>query len=151
MKIKVPFCKQKNLFYCGPACLQMVFSFFGKRESQENIAHLANTSPQKGTSRKNMGKATAGVGFSCCCKNNSTIGEIKRFIKLGLPVIVSYTEPTTEEGHYAVVVGYTARKLILNDPFNGKEFSIKNEDFVSRWYDHERSRRFKRWIMIVKK
>lgn len=68
----------------------------------------------------------------------------------GIPVIVDYTEPTSNEGHYAVVIGFNKKRIILNDPWNGKDFSLPYKEFERRWIDHN-GRWSNRWYLVLSK
>lgn len=81
--------------------------------------------------------------------NKSGLGEVIYFISLGLPVIVHFIEPDGDEPHYAVVTGYQQGKVMLNDPWNGKDFKIDKKKFQERWHDERK--RFHNWIMVVDK
>lgn len=41
--LNVPLYQQNTRIYCGPACIQMVLSYFGISASQSDIARIANT------------------------------------------------------------------------------------------------------------
>lgn len=148
-KLKIPFYRQKNAFTCGPASLQMLFAFFRKAVPQAKIAERTAATESYGTRHQNMIDEALKEKFFCYVNNNSTINEVKYFIDTGLPVIIDYVEPSEEEGHYAVVFGYSARYIFLNDPWNGKNFRLPIGEFNSRWYDYHQSHKFKKWIMVV--
>lgn len=142
--------KQDNGYSCGPASLQMVFSYFGKKLGEAKLAKLAKTT-KSGTSHVNMINLARKEGFYCYVHNNSSINQIKHFIDLNLPVIINYIEPKSEEGHYAVVVGYKRNKIILDDPWNGKNFKISIKEFKKRWYDYHKKHKYSRWILVISK
>ncbi len=88
-------------------------------------------------------------GFYCYVNSHSTWYEIKNYISLGLPVIVDFIEPTSDEGHYAVVIACTSHHLVLHDPWNGKNFKISQKYFLKCWHDpltHSHG-----WIMVIAK
>jgi len=147
MKLDVPFHRQKTDYTCGPAALQMVFGYFKDFISQEELAQKAKTDKENGTTNQHMIETVRKNGFFCYVNDNSTLNEIKHFIELGLPVIVNYIEPSDNEGHFAVVSGCTRRNLILNDPWNGKGFVLKQSDFMERW--RNQSGTHPQWIMVV--
>ncbi|VVB80060.1 Peptidase C39 family protein [uncultured archaeon] len=148
MKLKIPFFKQRTGFYCGPASLEMVLAFFKKYKTQKELAKEARTK-KDGTTHEEMIKVARREGFYCYVHNNSTIEEIKHFIKQGLPVIINYKEPSSEEGHYAVISGYKKSRLILNDPWNGNNFKIKEKEFLRRWHDYHKKHEYKNWILVL--
>jgi ABC-type bacteriocin/lantibiotic exporter with double-glycine peptidase domain len=149
MRINVPFYKQDTGYTCGPTSLQMVFSFFGSFKSEADLAENLLTNSVIGTKHQSMIDVATRNGFFCYVNNSSTFLELKHFIRKGLPVIVDFIEPISEEPHYAVVTGIVKKKVILNDPANGKGFEISEKDFLSRWRDT--STHSERWMMVISK
>lgn len=150
MKLVIPFYRQNNSYSCGPASLQMVFSFFNKHEAQKTLMIKAHTT-QDGTMHHNIIEVARKEKFYCYVNNNSTIHEIKHFIDSGYPVIVNYTEPSSEEGHYSIIKGYDRRGILMNDPWNGQNFRLSEKDFLSRWHDHYNHNEYKKWLMVISK
>lgn len=144
-----PFHKQTKDYTCGPASVQMVFEYFGKHKTQKELGLAMKTRTKTGTSQNDMITTAAKEGFYCYSRRNSTLFKVKHFISRNLPVIVNFIEPSEEEGHYAVIVGYKKGFLILNDPWHGKNFQISEKDFLKRWRDSKNIR--KRWMMVVAK
>lgn len=149
-KIKTPFYRQNDDFTCGPAVMKMVFSFLGKTKKINSLAETLHTT-KIGTCHLSLIEEARREGFFCYVNNNSTIHEVRHFINLGLPVVVNYNEPSTNDGHYAVVVGYDRNKIIMNDPWNGKNFKISENEFILRWHDRFNGHASKKWIMVVSK
>ncbi len=147
LKLDIPYHKQKNSYYCGPAALQMVFEYFGRRASQSAIARQAKTNSKIGTTNKNMIRVARQRGFSVCVKNDSTFFEISRFFKKGLPIIVKFIEPSVKVPHFAVVSGLASRHIILNDPWNGKNFKLSRSEFLKHWHDEDKAD--KKWLMAL--
>ncbi|MDP2704742.1 MAG: cysteine peptidase family C39 domain-containing protein, partial [bacterium] len=137
MSMKVPYHKQSETFTCAPASLKMVFEYFGRHISEQELADELKTDKKNGTRNNKIIKTAVEHGFFCYANNDSEIGEIESFLKKGLPVIVNYIEPSNDEGHYAVVVGLSDDYLFLNDPWNGKKFEISREEFLKRWKDSD--------------
>lgn len=151
MKLEIPFHRQKKSFTCGPASLQMVFSYFKEFRSQNALAKKVHATKENGTDHGHIIEAARKEKFYCYVNNNSTTNEIKHFIDLGLPVIVNYIEPAGNEGHYAIVSGYGRGKIIMNDPWNGKNFRLAEKEFLSRWYDYMKKHKYEKWIMVISK
>jgi predicted double-glycine peptidase len=148
-KLSVPYYKQKNAYYCGPAALEMVFDYFDGWRPQEKLAKDAKTNEEEGTHNSEMIRVATENNFYCYVNDNSTLFEIRHFIELGLPVIVNYIEPAQEEGHFAVVSGITRRNIILNDPWNGHNFKMMWPEFLKRW--HNKKNTHKKWVMVISK
>jgi len=151
MRLPIPYHSQKTDYNCGPASLQMVFGYFKSFHSQSELAKLVRTTPEVGTGHQHMIEAAIKNGFHCYVNEDSTIHEIKHYLNTKLPVIVNYTEPSWDEGHYAVVSGYTPFSLVLNDPWNGKNFKMSFKRFLSRWHDHWEHKTYHHWIMVISK
>lgn len=148
--LRVPFFGQQKEYTCGPASLGMVFGFFGLRTSETSLARLAKTT-REGTSHLHLIDAARKKGFYCFVHEAATVNQIKHFVDIGEPVIVNYVEPSTEEGHYAVIVGYTKHSLIFNDPWNGKRFKMSVKEFIRRWHDCHEGHKYRRWILVLSK
>lgn len=147
MRLNVPYYRQKTLYTCGPETLRMVLGFFGIHttvkalEKQTQVAH-------NGTTRKNMVKALRFHGLHTHEHIGATLKEVRWFVKQGMPVVVNYREPTDEDTHYSLVVGYSWWKVILHDPFNGPNFSISIWQFKERWHGMHRSKN-RDWVLAV--
>ena len=81
-----------------------------------------------------MVEAAKALGFKGATKQHSSIGELKRYIKRGIPVIVNWNS-STQGGHFSVAIGFDKNKIILADPEFGKMTKWKVVDFVDRWFD----------------
>ncbi len=149
--LKVPYYHQKTGYTCGPASLEMVFAFFKKNIKEQDISKLAKTQPLYGTIHKYMIDVSRRSGFYCFVHENANIHNIKHFIDLSLPVIVHYKEPSSNDGHYSVIIGYDKDNLIMNDPWNGKCFKIKFDDFDKRWHDKQINHKYIRWLLVLSK
>ena len=155
MKLNIPYYRQKNIYSCGPAALQMVFSFLGKKETQKKLMKLADINKKEiksvGIPNHRMVEAARRSKFYCYVNENSLLTEVKYYIQLGLPVIVSYIEPTYDDPHFGVVSGYSnlRRKIILNDPWNGKNFKMSEVQFMRRWYSGLSN--VNHWMLVINK
>jgi|SRR3989344_1161643 len=147
MKINIPFYKQKNEYYCGPAVLQMVFEFLGIKKTQEQLAEALGTTEELGTTNKAMSRVTSRSGFSVVAKEGMTIDEVKDFLNNGLPVIVDFIEPKDSWQHFAILKGHEDNNLIFNDSTNGEDFIMSEDDFLSRWHDPNKG--YKQWAMVI--
>jgi len=140
IKIK-PFKQSKGM--CGPACMKMVMDYYGVVRVEKHWAKLtANKIDVKtgeinlfyGCSERKMVEAAKALGFKGATKQHSSIGELKRYIKRGIPVIVNWNS-STQGSHFSVAIGFDKNKIILADPEFGKMTKWKVVDFVDRWYD----------------
>ena len=145
--LKVPFFKQDTNYSCGPATMQMIFRFYGKFFSEEKLVKKLNTQKSIGTHHQAMIDLAIEEGFFPYVNNESSIEEIESYLNKKIPVIVHYTEPDNDDGHYSVIIGIEKNNIILNDPWNGEKFKINIEEFEKRWKDDKRNS--KKWLMVV--
>jgi len=120
--------------FCGPASLKMVLDFYGVLASESEIAKIAGASRKKGISAEGLIKVAKHFGFKAFLKKNSTLADIKKFIKRGIPVIVNWF--LEDDGHYSVVADIDGRNILLVDPAlkNGKR-KMPVEKFFRVWFD----------------
>lgn len=149
MKLKIPFYKQDTDHTCGPATLQMVLSFLGDFKSEKFLSKEAHANHDIGTKHDAMIETARKEGFYCYVNKDSSVDEIKNFLSEGLPVIIHFAEPQAEEEHYAVVVGLEKSDVILNDPWNGKNFKMAKKEFLSRWHGEQGNHQYNKWILVI--
>jgi predicted double-glycine peptidase len=147
IKINLPFNRQINDYYCGPASLQMVFGFLGLNKNQSDLAFLMNTKEDVGTRKSKMVDAVSAHDLHYCEMYNASIRDVSELVSLKVPTVVNFIEPSENDSHYAVIVGMDKKNIILADPWNGNNFQFSKKDFLSRWYGHEDGK--KRWLLAV--
>ncbi len=133
--LNVPFYKQDTNYTCGPTALQMVFAYYGVRVSEKELTERLDTETSTGTKHEPMIEIAREEGFFVYVNNHASLEEVGYILGLNIPVIVHYIEPSSEEGHYAVAVDLTDENILLNDSWNGEQFTIAREDFIRRWRD----------------
>jgi len=141
---------KQSVGYCGPACLKIVMDYYGVSKSERVWAKLTKASRTKGCSESNMMKAAKKLGFKAYVKQRSSIEELKRLNKKGIPVIVDWFSPE-EAGHYAVVVGFQGNNILLADSHFGKIKKHKIKWFEERWFDMPFKRLVTREIIVIEK
>ena len=147
--MRVPYHHQHTDYTCGPTALEMVFDHFKKHVKERTIARIARTTKKYGTFHKGMIDAARKEGFYCYVHENASISQVRHFLDEGLPVIVHYKEPVDNDGHYAVAVGYGKNALVLNDPWNGRNFRVSFKEFEKRWHDEIKGNQYTKWVMVV--
>ena len=147
IKINIPFTKQINDYFCGPASLQMVFNYHKTETDQESLAEMMRTKELSGTKKSKMIEAVKKHGFHYCAKENANLEDVQEMLNSKIPVVVNFIEPSDEDSHYAVVAGASENEIILNDPWNGENFRMLKEEFLKRWYGFEDKR--KKWMLAV--
>lgn len=147
----IPFFHQKNDHYCGPAVLQMILGAYGIRTSQEKLAQEIGVAGilKHGTKITILVSMLKKRGFRVSASNRKTLVGIKHAIENGSIVVVCYTEPVFEWGHYAIVKQIDAKKIILIDPDTRTgRTSMATAEFKRRWKDPLFSKTV-RWAAII--
>jgi len=141
-QLAVPFFYQEKDYYCGPACLKMVFSYYGERISQAEIANVARTSLEydgtawdelrraghfsnQSTSMGNetpqniTGYTLRKLGYAAFECQGMTLAQLENCLDEGEPLILimwySYHHVST---HYRVATGYNQTHVFVHDPWN---------------------------------
>jgi len=146
--LEIPYYKQEEDYTCGPTAVKMVLGFYGVKESVENLKNKCHVSETKGTTRANMIKVLKNFGLHVHAHADASLEEVGELLKKRKAVVVNFREPSSNEGHYAVVRGFKGGKIFLRDPYNGADFSIKTKEFIARWFGYHKSIN-KNWIMAV--
>lgn len=118
---------------CGPASLKMVLEYYGILASESAIARAAGASRKKGASKEGLIKAAEHFGLKVFTKEKSSLSDLRRFIKKGIPVIVDWF--SGDDGHYSVVVDINEKNIILMDPELAGKRKISVEKFQRLWFD----------------
>lgn len=130
--LTVPYHSQPMAYYCFPACLEMVFDYYGPDVSQDEIASVAQTwlsgtYPQDGRRAAHYSILSGGgytdrflgLGYGAFEHSAGTPWReaLKLLITAGYPIIVVVNPNGGPEfGHALVVVGYTDTNVIVHDP-----------------------------------
>jgi hypothetical protein len=138
-----PFQETLKKGMCGPASLKMALDYYGIKKSEKELASLTGATPRFGTDEKGLAKAARKLGFKVIVKNNSSFGDMGRWLQKGVPLIVDwftrgrsdYPDSTVADGHYSVVCGIDSKYIYLQDPEIGKERKIEKSDFRRVWFD----------------
>lgn len=140
--------------HCGPAVLEMLLRYLGKRRTQKTITkycRIKSTIKGHGARVDQLSRAIIKMypSLRLWYKKNSRISEIKEIVQnYRYPVAVEwqglfeiFEEETDDDlGHYAVVVGFDEikEKIVLSDPYKHychKLRYLKVSRFVRRWWD----------------
>ena len=148
MKLSIPFHRQDTDYSCGAASLQMLLHHVhGTYPSEEHLMHRMHVSKEEGTHHDELVRVLREENLHVYVDNESSLQVIEHLIKAEFPVLVHFIEPTANEGHYAVVVGFSDSRIYLNDPWSGSGFSMSRDDFYSRW--HNENHKYKRWLLVA--
>jgi len=141
--IDVPFYYQEKDYYCGPACLEMVFGYYGENILQSEIAdvartigepvystfsdelrraaHFSNVSTSMGDELPEniTGYTLRGLGYAAFEAHGMDLAQLKDFINDGKPLILlMWYSSLHVYGHYRVLTGYNGTHVFLHDPWN---------------------------------
>ncbi|MGB9671510.1 MAG: C39 family peptidase, partial [Candidatus Norongarragalinales archaeon] len=146
--IHVPFHYQEKEYYCGPACLEMVFDYYGEDISQAEIAdvartigepiystftdellraaHFSNISTSMGDELPHVnitGYTMRSLGYAAFESHGMSLDDLKNFVDNGKPLILlMWYSGFHVSGHYRVLTGYNETHIFLHDPWNKPEW-----------------------------
>lgn len=149
--------KQKNNSYCGPAVLEMLYSFLGEKINQDEIvkaAGVARSIKSRGMLVEEMVLAvkTLTPQYNLWFKRKSLREELSEIVnRYNFPVgvewqgVFKYKGPREDDedddpGHYSVVtqISVSDKKILLADPFRvyaGTDRQFTLLEFERRWWD----------------
>jgi len=147
MMLKVPPYRQVDDFDCGFGISISVLLYYGKDVEYQEIGEFLGTS-ESGTpfpriiDLMNLPK----YGLDCR-KKRMRIGEIKKWIRRGNPIILplqAWSEnPVTsykkswENGHYVAAIGFddNNKKILFRDPSSDSITYVSYKELKDRWHD----------------
>lgn len=126
---------RQSACFCGPSSLKMVLEYYGVNKTEKELGVLAKCSAEKGTTAKNLATAAIKLGFKSKIKDYSTLNDLRKLLRRGVPVIVDWF--SLNDGHYSVVTGMDHRYIYLQDPELGKINKLDLATFERVWFDFE--------------
>ncbi|NCB17790.1 MAG: peptidase domain-containing ABC transporter, partial [Synergistales bacterium] len=120
---RFPFCRQRDMMDCGPACLQMICRHFGRFFS---LPYL----------REKSGAGRDGTSFGGLCRAGEALGLRGRCLRISfncleeealLPCIVPW-----DRNHFVVLWKTGNGKMHIMDPADGPR-GVDCGEFRSRW------------------
>jgi hypothetical protein len=154
--------------WCSPTSTQMVVEYWGKRPSRADLAwvdpayadpavdHAARFTYDKdydGTGNWPFNTAyAASYGLSAHVTRLSSLTELERYIRAGIPVVTSQSFRADEldgagygtSGHLMVIIGFTENgDVIANDPASSSDDAVRNvyrrDQFETIWLRTKRT------------
>ena len=119
--------------FCGPSSLKMVLNYYGVSVTEAALAKAAGASRKGGASKEGLIKTARHFGFKVFSKEKSNLGDLRRFIKRGIPVIVDWF--FEDDGHYSVAVDINQKNIVLMDPALKGQRKLSLEKFQRLWFD----------------
>lgn len=110
----VPFVAQET-FFCGPAALSSVMSFYGVAISQDEIAGAVYSEALRGSLITDLANYARKKGFVTILEVG-TVSQMKDFIVAGEPVIVlvDFGNRFISRPHYLVLYGFNDKGFIAH-------------------------------------
>ncbi len=154
MKIKVY--KQKNKLSCGPAALRMVMDFYSVNKSEKEIIKGVGGIKGYGVRTTDLATYARRLGFKVkyysfnkkLTKDRAEFKKpnpelIKLFLKKRIPIILAVNSKVlynnfkqSIKGHFIVIIKYQAGVYTYNDPRDGRQHTIKENDLLFTWYNN---------------
>lgn len=134
---------------CGPATLAMLLAYWGRSETQDDIAPVLKPDPEdKNVNPDEMASYANGLGLEAIVRPGGDLTLLKRLVAQGFPVIVEtwYVRDAEDQlGHYRLVMGYddAARRFLTYDSLEGPNIPITYAAFDELW------RGFNRLYLVV--
>lgn len=119
--------------YCGPACLKIVFDYYGIVKSQEEWAKLSGATHEEGVQNDGLFRAIKTVGFSYKVFKEASFDDIRELVKQNKTVIAIWW--SGEEGHYSPIADISDKTITLADPTLGRFRRMGLKKFDHLWFD----------------
>ncbi len=136
MKLDVPLLRQSSPSTCLPACLRIVFRYFGVELSEDDLSDACGTT-QAGTTLANATRGVRGLGLDAARIEQGTLEDLLYYLIHGEPVIAFLGVehlPYGDLGSHAVVVcGMERDHIVYVDPAHGREVSLDPLAFLRAW------------------
>jgi ABC-type bacteriocin/lantibiotic exporter with double-glycine peptidase domain len=140
--LNFPSFKQTCEYDCGAKVAEAVLDYYGIDIKEHEIIKLAGTNC-KGTSIDGILSILRQNGLDCKY-GKMGISEVKKFIDLGVPVIMivqAWTvkkkvdwEKDWSDGHYVIAIGYDDNKLYFEDPYVILRTFLSFDELNERWH-----------------
>ncbi|HOP46319.1 MAG TPA: cysteine peptidase family C39 domain-containing protein [Desulfobacteraceae bacterium] len=154
--------RQTFEYDCGAKALQTVMAYYGIDIREDELIRELGTG-KDGTRVDKMVSVAVNKGFSVQAKEYWSIKELKNRIHEGNPVIVLLQawsdrymtlkdwRNNYEDGHYAVVIGYSKGVLLFEDPASFHHTWLREYEFMARWHDIdlEHNRKYEQFGMVL--
>jgi len=124
---------------CGPATVAMNLSYYGRTETQADVARVVKPNKDdKNVGPDEMVAYARSLGFKGLARVNGDFGKMKQFIANDLPVIVEtwFTpKPNDGMGHYRLLTGWDdkAGHFLAMDSYNGPNVKLPYDAFDADW------------------
>jgi len=146
----IPYIQQAETYWCGPASLAMILSYWGASVTQEEIAGEIYNPAINMTYISEMKAYPQDLGFETQ-ELIGSIGNLKEWIRRGRPpVVLQKFSPENTYGHFRIVVAYDDEKelFVTYDPVIGSDYEIVYSEFVDLWKPGSTFSTFN-WTLVI--
>jgi tetratricopeptide (TPR) repeat protein len=126
---------------CGPATLKMNLSYFGREDTQQEIAAITKPDANdKSVSAQELAGYAQRVGMGAIVRENGSIEVLKQLVSHGLPVIVEsgYLPSSGWMSHFLLLIGYDEQHMTFMDSYAGPNQSASYDTMETRWREVNR-------------
>ncbi len=118
--------------YCGPASLEMIYSYYGTDIDQKEIGS-GIIGPQ-GVAADQLAQVSLDMGYDVT-KEYCGMNDLLASLDNGNPVLVRVINNSGTNGHFMVVTGYDMQEKVIyiNDPSSSRNDEMSFQDFDSIW------------------
>ncbi len=124
---------------CGPTTLAMALSYWGRGETQHDVAPVLKPDMEdKNVSLWEMEAYARGLGLGAIVRAGGTLDQLKELLRAGFPVIVEtwYVRDLHDQmGHYRLIIGYddAAQEFMTYDSLHGPDVVIGYQELDELW------------------
>ena len=124
---------------CGPATVAMTLSYWGRDETQYEIAPVLKPDPEdKNVSPSEIESYVRDLGLGAIVRVGGTLNRLKALLRAGFPVIAEtwYVRDAHDQlGHYRLLIGYddSAQQFITYDSLHGSDVPIGYQELDELW------------------
>ena len=152
--LPVPLLQQQQRA-CGPTALSMVLRYFGKNFSPLAIAKKTGGIKKYGVRTVRLADVAKEAGFNVHCYSYNQqlaqgkatfkkpiIKDLIKFLDRKLPIIIAvrscilFNKKPSKRGHFIVITKYATGQFWYNDPADGKQHKISQDDLLFAWYNN---------------
>ncbi len=122
---------------CGPASLKMVLGYYGRDDTQQEIAAFAKPdSYDVNVSADELVAYARKIGMAGMTRENGATDILKAFLSNGLPVIIETGMTQYGDGwiaHDKVLIGYDDKQFIFMDPLASPNQKVSFDAMDAEW------------------
>jgi len=125
---------QIDTYSCGAQSTFMILRYYGKARTAQGVERALGTT-EEGTTEDQIRRLLVERGLRPRRITRPTIAKLRAAIDEGCPVLVSVDAKEIENGHWAVVYGYTKAGIYVADPSLKRAIFCRhdNQQFLRRW------------------